>query len=145
MADPVSLVSSIITLLGTAHCIAKTLSIANSLRSAPAEVLALQNEISDLCLVLHDLERSVTHSLGMATEIPPCIQHLTTLINGAKRDLLELDEIVHYKIVMRSSQDGELDMSRLEWIRMKPAIKRIRQGIRETRLNLIAQMMILQS
>ena len=58
MADPLSITASVIAVLGAAEGVNKTLARIKNLIDAPRK-LTLINEVSDLTLVLGDLERFV--------------------------------------------------------------------------------------
>ena len=145
MAELISLIASIITVLGTADSALKTLSVIKSFRKAPTELLALQNEIADLSVVLNDVESSLSRDAEMPPGSPGQIQHLAKLIIQAKTQLLELDKVVHYKIILRGAPNHGLEMSRMGWIKAKPILEGIRQGLREVRHNIMTQMMVLSS
>ena len=59
MADPLSITASVIAVLGAAEGVNKTLARIKNLIDAPRKLLTLINEVSDLTLVLGDLERFV--------------------------------------------------------------------------------------
>ena len=52
--EPLSVAANIIAVLGAGGAIINTLDQANSIRQAPDIVLALNNEISDLRLIVHE-------------------------------------------------------------------------------------------
>jgi hypothetical protein len=57
MADPLSLSTSIIAVLGTSISVAKTLNtLIQGYREAPTAITALSNEVSDLVLVLSEIK-----------------------------------------------------------------------------------------
>ena len=90
MADPLSLVASIIAVVGVAETIGKTLSKVKLLRSAPDELLALNNEVADLTMTLRHVESCIKrgNTATPDTELRDSLQHLSTLIKRAKGQLI---------------------------------------------------------
>ena len=62
MADPLSIAASIIAVVGAAEGVGKTLTKIRNIRNAPNEILALINEVSDLRVILNDLEGFITQN-----------------------------------------------------------------------------------
>ena len=60
MADLLSLTASIIAVIGAAEGVSKTLAKIKSLLNAPDELLALNNEVSDLKIIFNDVQSYVT-------------------------------------------------------------------------------------
>ena len=147
MADPLSIAASVITVIGAADSIGKSLGKVKTLRNAPAEVLALQNEVSDLRIVLDDVNFCVLDmgSTETSTRITIRLQHLSELVDRAKSQLLQLDKLLHYDIIKPGSLDGEFKVSRTEWLRAQSAVEAIRQSLRDVKLNIATQMMGINS
>ena len=146
MADPLSLAASIITVVGVADTIGKTLSKIKVLHHAPEELLALNNEISDLKVVLSIVESCIN------TEHPDTVaisQHLlenmSTLLERAKDRLLQLDQQIHYRFLKSGSLESNYKVFRLEWVKAKTTVENHRQALRDARQNLITQLTLINS
>ena len=63
MADPLSITASIIAVVGAAECVTKTLAKIRSIRNAPDELLALINEVSDLKIILSDIQNYIVYNI----------------------------------------------------------------------------------
>ena len=152
MADGLSLVASIIAVLGAADTIGKTLSRVKVLRSAPDEVLALNNEISDLTITLRNVDSCIsmgtTQGIGTTDRraIPKDVfQHMSTLITRAKDQLLQLEQLIHYRILKSGSFDGEYKVFRARWVRARSTVESHRQALRDVRQNIVMQLLIINS
>ena len=137
MADPLSITASIIAVMGAAEGVSKGFSKIKDFRRAPDDFLALMNEISDLRIVLGDVERN-TREAGRFSIPHEQTAHMLDLTQRAKDRLLELDQLVQYRLVKPAA--GGMRISRREWIIAKPTIVRFRESLRDVRLNLLTQM-----
>ena len=145
MADPLSITASIIAVVGAAEGVTKTLSKIKNMRHAPDELLALINEVSDLRIILSDIHSYIVEN----TERPQIpyerLQHVTIFVNRAKEKLLQLDELIQYRLTKPESVTDQIKISRREWARAKTTIERFQQNLRDIRLNIIAQMTVVNS
>ena len=145
MADPLSLGASIIAVLGAADSVGKTLAKIRIFRNAPEEFLALLNEVSDLTIILNNVESYV---IGIARRtVSPQAQlvHMSSLIERERLLLLQLEQVMTQRLSRSISSSGRGILSRSEWVRSKVDIERIRQDIREARINIMAQMVTVNS
>ena len=144
MADPLSITASIIAVIGTAEGIGKTFAKIRNIRYAPSEVLALMNEVSDLTVILGDVERYFVRDTSRTLN-PELLRTLSTLVNRAKEHILELDQLIHYRLLKAHSTKTEFKVSRHEWVAAKHITKQFRQRLRDVRLNLVTQMVVINS
>ena len=142
MADPLSITASVIAVLGAAEGVSKTLARIKSLRHAPTEVLALINEVSDLRIILGEVERYVIRDVSSPVEQ---LQTMSTLVERAMDSLLELDQLIQYRLLKATSRSTEPKISRREWAAAKPVIERYRQGLRDIRLNILNQLVVINT
>ena len=137
MADPLSITASIIAVIGAAEGVSKGFSKIKDIRKAPSDLLALMNEVSDLSVILGDVESNIRH----ADRVPlPREQtaHMSALIQRAKDRLLELDQLIQFRLVKPATD--KIKISRREWTIAKPTITKLRESLRDIRLNLLTQM-----
>ena len=144
MADPLSITASIIAVIGAAEGIGKTFAKIRNVRHAPSEVLALMNEVSDLKVILGDVERYFVRDTRRTLHSEQ-LQTMSTLVNSAKEYILKLDQLIHYRLLKADSTQTEFKVSRHEWAAAKHMIERFRQGLRDVRLNLVTQMVVINS
>ena len=67
------------------------------------------------------------------------------LINRAKDRLLELDQLAHYHILKPDSTPNRIKLSRREWVTAKSKIEDFRRSLRDMRIDLVTQMLIINS
>ena len=140
MADGLSLVASIIAVISAADGITKILTKVKILRDAPDDLLALYNEISDLTVTLHHLNGCVLTNTSERTT-QDVLGQVTTLIDKAKDQVLQLDKLIHYKLLKSGSLDGDYKIFRLRWARAKSTIEKHRVSLRDIRQNLVIQIL----
>ena len=145
MTDPLSIAASVITLIGTADAIVKSLQKVRNLRKAPGEVLALYNELTDLRVVLDDVSSCLSEVGDTSSSATKRLRHMASLIDRAKEHMQRLDETMHGRILKSGSLDGEFKVSRTQWMKAKAPAEAIRQDLREVRLNIMAQMMTINA
>ncbi|KAL9117116.1 MAG: hypothetical protein Q9187_006351 [Circinaria calcarea] len=145
MADPLSFTAGIIAVIGAADGIVKTLAKVRSMKNAPDELLALTNEVSDLRIILGDIDNYFSQSTNRAQTPQEQLEHMSVLINRAKERILELDQLIQYKLVKPESVSDQIKVSRQQWARAKDVIEKFRQSLRDMRLNLMAQMLTINS
>lgn len=94
MADPLSITAGIVAVVGAAGGITKTLGKIKDLRNAPDELLALINEVSDLRLILNDLQHYILQNTQRQQILQEELQYISILVDRAKDKLRKLDELV---------------------------------------------------
>ena len=145
MADHLSIAASVIAVIGAVETVCKTLNKVKKLRNAPCEFFALLNEISDLGIVLRDVESHLS-SLATQSQIPEeHLQTLLSLINRAKDQMMELDKLIHQRLIKADSSSGHHRISRSQWVKASHTITRFRSALRDTRSNIVTQMIVLNS
>ncbi|KAL9116909.1 MAG: hypothetical protein Q9187_006561 [Circinaria calcarea] len=145
MADPLSITASIVAVIGAARVITKTLGKIKNLRNAPNELLALFNEVSDLRIILEDLQHYILQNIERPQILQEELQHISILVDRAKDKLLELDEFIQYRLVKPESISDQIKVSKRKWARAKDSIERFRQSLRDIRLNISTHMIVVNS
>ena len=123
MADPLSVAASIIAVIGAVDGVVKTFSCVKKIRHAPDKVLSLHNEISDFRLVLGYMERYFIYDSNRPPVSHDHEETLVTLITNAKDQILELDNLLQYRILKPESTAGTIKISRLEWTRAESTMR----------------------
>ena len=143
-AAAVSLVASIITLVGAADAVGKTLSKVRLLYRATDELLALNNEVADLTVVMRNLEN---HLRATAPATPQAsIDHLRTLVERARDRILKLDQLIHYGFLKSGSFDNDdYKVFRLRWARSKETVESHRQALRDAKQNIVIHMLAIDA
>ena len=137
MADPLSITASIIAVLGALDSVGKAIAKVRTLKNSSDDLIALINEVSDYKVVLHDIERHFRNP-PQSSDTAAIDQHthLASLIKRAKDPLLELEQMIEHRFQKTEARDGQVKVSRVEWLRAKSAVERLRQKLRDTRQNI---------
>ena len=143
MADGLSFAASLIAVLGAAEGLSKALSRIRRLCHASDELLALINEVSDLRIILGDVQNYVIQD-GRSPQLSQNhAQHLMVLVDRAKKTLFELDKLIHYHLI--KPQQGPIKVAKREWLKATTTIERFRHSLRDIRLNIATHMVIVNS
>ena len=70
---------------------------------------------------------------------------MATLLQRAKDRLLQLDELIQYRLVKPNFSFEAIRVSRREWAKAKNTIENFRQSLRDIRLNIITQMTLMNT
>ena len=132
-------------LIGPTEGVTKTLTKIRNIRNAPSEALALINEVSDLRIILDDLEGYILQNTARPQLSQGQLHHMSVLLQRAKDLLLELDQLVEYRLLKPDSRSDKIQVSRLEWAKAKDTIEKFRMGLRDIRLNVVTQMVVINS
>ena len=148
MADPLSITASIIAVVGAAEGVTKIAGKLKDIQNAPAELLALLNEVADLTLVLRNVQIFIRsqYSHGHGPPIPQeQFQHISGLVDRAKDKVLQLEKLIQYKLVKPDSTSNNIKVSRQEWTKAKKTIKDFQQNLRDIRLNITTHLTVINS
>ena len=137
--DPLSISASIVALIGAAKAVAVGLDKLASLRGAPAAVLQLNNEVSELRLVL-DVAEPLLGKHNRAVASSGDGSALQPNLDRAKDRLTELESIISNRLMTRM---GIID--RLGWLKEQDKIQSALVDIRSARLGITAMLGIVTS
>ena len=131
--DPLSIIASTIAI---ACATAQTLETLKSIYGANSELHALMNEVSELQIVLPEVERVILERRTHQQLPQGTVDKICKLLEGAKDSLHSLDNIIKDRLIHSYSPSGEAKVARLAWLRQKSKVRRIQQELRGTRSNL---------
>jgi len=121
MADVVGLTASIFTLTDAATKLGKLI---NNLRHAPAEVLSLANEVSDLRFVFSQVREVIKLR-------PESVSNLSSTLSRADAAIAALTGVIErYTSRSISAPDG------IRWVLGRGKVKNLKEELREIRLQL---------
>ena len=144
MAVALSIVGSAIAVYQVADRVGQLLSKAKYLYHAPSELFALNNEISDLTVTLQNVEQCLSSNTTERVTLPENkIQHVCDLIDAAKKELLRLEQLVHYRFLRSGTLDGDFKVFRLRWARSRPIVENHRQNLQRIRQNVLMEMQVI--
>ena len=139
MADPLSIIASILAVIGAAESVGKTLNRIRDITNAPDEVLALSNEISDLTVVLKHVETYVTAADGAVISLEN-LEHLSVLAKRAQSKLAQLERIMHNHLPEPGGANRRSSLLRLQWALLKTKVDGLRVDLRDIKLSIVVQM-----
>ncbi|MCJ1432425.1 hypothetical protein MMC27_001781 [Xylographa pallens] len=134
--DPLALAASILAVLTAAGTVSNGLKKLWSLKHASEEFLVLMTEVSDLQIVLEEVNDAIRaqgeHGERLST-------NLAKLLLRAKITLVKLNKIIQKRLTRTQSTSlNELKVARLAWIIKKPAVRALQEELQAIRLNLTA-------
>ena len=71
------------------------------------------------------------------------ISQLSSLVNRATEKLLRLDKFIQYRLLKPDSTIDQIKISRREWAWSKSKVDRFQQELKDIRLNIVTQMVLL--
>lgn len=144
--DPLSIAASIVALIGATQSVAVGLNKLASLRGVPAAILALNNELSDLRLVLSEAEPILLKHGRVAVDIngatPSPIEDgvLKLSFERAKQRLAELESVLQNRLLTRMGA-----MDRIGWLMEQDKVRKASEDLRTVRLNITAMLGVVTS
>ena len=136
--DPLSVIASCIAVAGAGDTAIKGLKKLRSLSSLPDILLAIINEVADLTLVVQDLRSSCQLHQNSTNTSQTSSSAITQLLDHAQATLLQLDQIINYRLLRRPKPTGEITFSRSAWIIEEQRVRRLQGNLRSTRLSISA-------
>ena len=139
--DPLSLTASLLAILGAGGVVAKGLDKIRGLKNTPNILLQLNNEVTDLHLLLRGVDE-LYHEHVDSTKTSQREIIYNTLIR-AKEALLELEQLISYRWTKETDRGTEID--RTVWIRAQTKVKEMKDKIRGVRNDLNGSWIIISS
>ena len=136
MAEAIGVLGSVIAVYQIAD---RTNQILSKIRHAPAELLALHNEVSDFTVTLRTVETSLGTTIPQNSSLTET-RHVSDLIDRAKDHLLLLNQLIHMRFLQSGAVDGHYTISRLRWARAEETVKRHRNALRDIRNNVMTEL-----
>lgn len=146
--DPLSLTASIITVVGAASTVSRGLKKILSARNLPHIVLQLNNEVTDLQVVIQDVEDLLCRRAQVNREDRKPLQKQESLVRAlehANQTLLALQSLIACKLTTVDSRDGRIKFKRKSWLLVESRVKSLKDEIRTDRLRLSAALSLLAS
>lgn len=131
--DPLSIVTSVLTVLGAAEQISKGISKVHALYRAPTELSLLINEVNDLRAVLSQVASFANQLQDEDFQGP--VVGLKTHLNHANNQLMTLDQLVNSEL-MDGPNGANPKIRRRAWLRLKSRVCSLQGGLRNTRINI---------
>jgi hypothetical protein len=142
--DPLSILASAITLTGaTLEVTKRIVRIVKAVRSAPADLLCLNNEVSDFAVILSNIQESAIQERALletgeptsaTTSSPAATAEATTLTQRARTKLLDVEAIVAK--ATKNRPDNSIVLQHRIWIRERGRLKSLREELKDAKYNL---------
>lgn len=132
--DPLSITASTIAVVSLVAKVIQGLKGTKILHNAPADFAALVNEVSDLQAVMNEFNSCLLDQSGDFDQSR--IEDMHKILQNSKDALLELNVLIHYRLLGSNNEDGGNKVSRLAWLRNKDNISSLRTKLQNERSNL---------
>lgn len=131
--DPLSVTASVLTIVGIAMQVSKSLAKVRAIHYAPAELSSLINEVSDLRAIISQVA-SFSNQLEEEKFKGPVVA-LKSHLDRAIDQLRALDNLTNTKL-LKIRSNGTTRISRLAWSRLSPDVDLMRRELRSNRVNI---------
>ena len=129
--DPLSVTAAIIAIVGAGGTVGKGLRKLVALRNAPDSLLQLNNEVTDMQLVvqavdINSLDNSADDSAAAAQ-----YQLIQNALGRMKKVVLELEKLIEYSLTKIT--DGGIKIDKVAWLRAEKKIRSLKEKIRDAK------------
>ena len=140
MMDPLSLTVGVFSLLGACNTVSKTLAKIRKLKRAPEIVQALNNEISDLRLILADVSEQLVKYARNDESIPTAsasrdqatIELCSLTLERGKEKILQVEELIQCRL-LKPGQEPKLRVNQYAFFRRHQELVQLQTDIRDMR------------
>ncbi|KAF3191327.1 hypothetical protein TWF225_001468 [Orbilia oligospora] len=135
--DPLSVTASIIAIVTAAVQVSNGLAKLIALRGAPEIVMALQNEVSDLRLVVNSCESILNKHVTLGGQqgnvwgLPPELVGVKNLLDRATNELEDICQVVETKLV-----DSNGKFSKIGYLKEQSKLIKAKDGLRDIRMEI---------
>ena len=150
--DPLSITVSIIAIIGVGGQTAKTIKKLASIKGAPDSILALNNEISDIRLIIIAIQDVFEKQRTTGKPFPGyraseanVDASVISALEQANKKVLELEALHNRLIPLSSGLSGLATTDRITWLREQKKLKHMQEDLRTTRLKLATALGVLNS
>lgn len=131
--DPLSVIASTITIAGA---VSASLDQIKAFYDAGNELHALMNEISELRIILSEVESATIERQSQKTLPQRSVNIICLLMTGAKDKLQQLDTMIRERLTKVHSSSSGVQVAKLAWLRQKSKVKKLQEQLKEFRLSL---------
>ena len=140
--DPLSIIASTLTILGTAGVIGRSFKRITALKHAPAILLGLKDEVFGLYCVLQSVDILIRRHAGIAHDAP--MSNLCRVLENSKSTLFRLEDLIRDKLTFEG-QNGEVRLDRGVWLFTESKVRNLKEQIRVDRIELTTALSLLTS
>jgi hypothetical protein len=138
--DPLSVTTSVLTLTSA---IAACLNCLKTFQEAPQEIRSLAEEVNDLRIVVQEVAKTLQQheqSKTSALLSLETVTNLSTLLSRAKVKLVDLEEILDKKLLVKNAKSGKVKYARTAWLKHKSAVEGIGMSLVGIKINIMTIM-----
>lgn len=140
--DPLSVTAGILAVLGAGGKVGTACQKIIALRHAPYALIALNNEVTDLHIVVKDVNDILRlHSQTSETDALPSV---TSALKRTTATLLRLETLIAYELTTPSG-DNESRLDRSVWLQAESRVQKLKDDIRADRVALASALGLLAS
>ena len=132
--DPLSISVGIVTILGAGGQVAKGLEKIRSLKYAPDVLLALNNEVSDIECLIHEIENIAWQH--QKTNETPVSASICRALDRVKNSLLAFEKLIAYEFTIIDSYSGQVKLDRTRWLQLESKVKQLQEQMRNDKIDL---------
>ena len=136
--DPLSIIAGCVAVATSGRTVIEGLAKLKSLRHVPDVLFAVINEISDLSLVVQEVKSIFQQCRGTTNILHTSISTVNQILDRAQVILLELDQVINYRLLLPANGRGEIRLNRLNWVREERHVQQLQQRLRSIRLDIVA-------
>ena len=138
MMDPLSITASIITLLSGCAQASEAFKKIRRLKEAPAVIQALNNEVSDLHLIILDISDAFEKArLKSFSHVDRAVlERFSSIIKEAGEKIQEVERLVHYSL-LKPGKEAYLEVNKRTFLKEHDNLLLLQAGLRDIRAKII--------
>lgn len=139
--DPLSLIASIIAIVGAGGSVGKGLKKLASIRHAERDLVLLQDDVSDLQLLVGNVSEIILEF--EKTTKRPSYQRIVRALERTKSTILDLEKLIVYNLTTTADSHGKLRIDPWAWITHEAAVRNLRTQIGDRERELLTALSFL--
>ena len=132
--DPLSVTAAIIAIVGAGGTVGRGLRKLAALRNAPDSLLQLNNEVTDLQLVVQAVDINSLNNSADDSAAAAQYQLIQNALERVKTVVLELEKLIEYTLTKMTDSGTKIDKN--AWLRSEKKIQKLKERIRDAKNDL---------
>ena len=129
--DPLSIIASIIAVVGAGGTVSKRLRKLAQVRHAPKLIIGLRDEVSDLYLLVEASANLASQHESVTTK--PLSPAVARGLERIQNTLLTLERLIVYELTTITNSDGQTEVDKVAWVRSGAKIQELKWQIQDDR------------
>ena len=139
--DPLSITASIIAIVGAGGKVVKGLDRLVGLRHAPDVLLALNNEVTEVHLIVEDVQNVLMQQKDVVDTVPP--PSVLRALENAQASSLRLERLIAYDLTTIDGDNGGVRLDKSAWLHAEKQVQNIKVDLRANKADLSAALSLL--